>query len=111
MNVIDELEEAVTREMKPVIAERDAAYSRIEQLEEENRSVHKVALGRYVRIAQLETALIKVHGIVAEYWGPCPGSVETLLTIRDAMGAKDWRPNVDYMPRLLTSSETPVKQP
>jgi hypothetical protein len=60
------------------------------------------------RIEQLEVALTKVHGIVAEYWGPCPGSVETLLTIRDALGTKDWRPNVDFMPRLLTASETPV---
>ena len=64
------------------------------------------AAKRFERILALEAALTKVHGIVAEYWGPCPGSVETLLMIRDAMGAKDWRPNVDYMPRLLTSSET-----
>ena len=33
MSVIDELEEAVNREMKPVIAERDVAYERVKMLE------------------------------------------------------------------------------
>jgi hypothetical protein len=68
-----------------------------------------IVLQRYAldhRIAQLEEALTKVHGIVAEYWGPCPGSVETLLIVRDVLGTKDWRPNVDFMPRLLTPLET-----
>ena len=49
------------------------------------------------RIAKLEAALTKVHGIVAEYWGPCMGSIETLATIRDALGgdAKNWRPTLE----------------
>jgi len=60
-----------------------------------------VLAGDYDALAE---ALTKVHGIVAEYWGPCPGSVETLLTIRDALGATTWRPNVDFMPRLMTEN-------
>jgi hypothetical protein len=46
------------------------------------------------RIAQLEAALTKVHGIVAEYWAPCMASIETLATIRDAIGdeAINWKP-------------------
>ena len=72
-----------------------------------------IVLQRYtldLRITKLEEALTKVHGIVAEYWGPCPGSVETLLTIRDVLGTKEWRPNVDFMPRLMTTSETKGEQ-
>lgn len=65
-----------------------------------------IADARMHRIDELEAALTKVHGIIAEYWGPCPGSVETLLTIRDAIGAKGWLPNVDYLPRLLATAET-----
>lgn len=55
------------------------------------------------RVAALEAALTKVHGIIAEYWGPCMGSVECLLTLREAIGphAKGWGPSV-------IARETPV---
>jgi len=56
------------------------------------------------RIAQLEAAAEKVHGIIAEYWGPCMGSVESLLTLREAVGARasTWLPKVSDLPRAST---------
>lgn len=59
------------------------------------------------RIRALEAAAEKVHGIIAEYWGPCMGSVESLLTLREAVGerATTWLPKVSDLPRV-TSLET-----
>lgn len=59
------------------------------------------------RNQQLEAAAEKVHGIIAEYWGPCMGSVESLLTLREAVGerATTWLPKVSDLPRV-TSLET-----
>lgn len=50
-----------------------------------------------LRVEHLESALTKVHGIVAEYWAPCMGSIETLLICREAIGgdALKWRPTLE----------------
>ena len=63
-----------------------------------------------VRCRVLTEAATKVHGIIAEYWGPCMGSVECLLALREAVGeeAKSWGPKVSDLPRV-TSAETPAK--
>jgi hypothetical protein len=60
------------------------------------------------RIRSLEAAAEKVHGIIAEYWGPCMGSVESLLTLREAIGerANTWGPNVSDLPRVVATLET-----
>lgn len=56
------------------------------------------------RNSALEAAAEKVHGIIAEYWGPCMGSVESLLTLREAVGerASTWLPKVSDLPRVAT---------
>lgn len=63
------------------------------------------------RIRALEAAAEKVHGIIAEYWGPCMGSVESLLTLREAVGerATTWLPKVSDLPRVTSFLETPAK--
>jgi hypothetical protein len=46
------------------------AIERITQLEEENRAVHKVALGRYVRIRDLEATLRWTLSVIDPGAGP-----------------------------------------
>lgn len=86
----------------PYLDECNANY-RARLAREEAEAARIAALEARCRV--LTEAATKVHGIIAEYWGPCMGSVECLLTLREAVGeeAKSWGPKVSDLPRVTSA--------